>query len=234
MARPFPPCLQLHGLVFPRWFNTAKPGPNDATRIVDRAKSGLEVVGNVIILLVGLVIIGGVPYLLFSDLLGNEGHVKWFSDALQRVRHDPNVIKFVGTPIKGYGDSSHSRMARNRQIGYTITHDRRGEEHMLIRFFIEGPVNTGTVKMDLVRNPQHPDTWQYNYLLVEVPGHGLPSWRLVLDTTQPAPPPAWQETALDMYQTISKSVIYGKDLVVGSTLHGYDIVKEWINSRWNK
>ncbi|KAJ1981692.1 mitochondrial import inner membrane translocase subunit tim21 [Dimargaris verticillata] len=195
----------------------------------DRLGSATKTAINVVVIATGLVILGGVPYLLFSDLVGSEGHMKWFSDALQRVRHSPDAIQLVGTPIKGYGDPSSSRMARNRPIAHNMMVDRHGVEHMLIRFYIEGPKNSGTVKVDLCKAPN--GQWQYQYLLVEVPGQGLPSWKVVIDTQSPPPPPAWKETLTDVGTYLHTLGVASWETTRAHTAQGWTIVQEWLESR---
>ncbi|KAJ1915469.1 mitochondrial import inner membrane translocase subunit tim21 [Tieghemiomyces parasiticus] len=195
--------------------------------LIYRVQSAARTTGNLAVICVGLAILGGVPYFLFSDLLGSEGHIRWFSDALQRIRHDPDVIKYVGTPIKGYGDPG-SRMARNRTINHTLTRDARGVEHLLIRFYIEGPKDTGTVKLELSKDAR--GAWHYNYILVEVPGHGRSSWRIVVDTSRPAPPPAWRETLADTQAFIVTEGCRAWHVTKQCSLVAYDHARDWIAS----
>ncbi|KAJ1992848.1 mitochondrial import inner membrane translocase subunit tim21 [Dimargaris cristalligena] len=196
--------------------------------LLDRTRNALGTLGNLAVVLAGLTVLCGLPYFLFADLVGDEGHIKWFSDALQRVRRDPNVQERIGSPIKGFGDPSQSRMSRNRTIGHMITQDRHGVEHMVMRFFIEGPLNSGTVKLELVKGPE--GHWQYRYILVEVPGQGLPSWRIVVDTEQPPPPPAWREIVKDSSEFVYEKSVTLAESVRLLSLATYDQVKEWIET----
>ncbi|KAL1914317.1 uncharacterized protein VTP21DRAFT_9010 [Calcarisporiella thermophila] len=129
---------------------------------------------NIGVIALGVGIMGTLVYVVWSEFFGSSS-TNTFSDALEKIRVNEELQQILGHPIKGHGEPSQSRRRRNRRIAYQIVEDTKGNEHMLMRFFVEGPGATGTVHLDMVRDER--GKWDYHYLFVDVPGYGLPSKR---------------------------------------------------------
>lgn len=66
---------------------------------------------------------------------------------LWRAVHPKQLSKILGSPIMGHGEPSHSRMRRNRRIQHQIVKDSDGKDHLFMRFYVEGPNESGTVQL---------------------------------------------------------------------------------------
>jgi import inner membrane translocase subunit TIM21 len=59
-------------------------------------------------------------------------------------------------------------MRRNRRILHQLAQDSEGREHLLMRFYVEGPDNEGTCMVNMVKDDN--GKWEYRQLYVDVPG----------------------------------------------------------------
>lgn len=46
--------------------------------------------------------------------------------------------------------------------------DAEGKEHLLMRFYVEGPNNEGVAHLEMVKDQRN--KWEYKYLFVDIPG----------------------------------------------------------------
>lgn len=46
--------------------------------------------------------------------------------------------------------------------------DAEGKEHLLMRFYVEGPANEGIAHLEMVKDQRN--KWEYKYLFVDIPG----------------------------------------------------------------
>ncbi|ORX57050.1 TIM21-domain-containing protein [Hesseltinella vesiculosa] len=134
---------------------------------------------NFTVIGVGLALTLGLVYVVGSELFGTQSSTNIFSDALERARQNEEIIELIGEPIKGHGAPSRNRMKRNRRIQYQLVNDQQGNEHLLMRFYVEGPNNEGTGMVDMIKDDK--GKWVYRQLYVDVPGQGLPSRRIHLN-----------------------------------------------------
>ncbi|KAK9694905.1 mitochondrial import inner membrane translocase subunit tim21 [Basidiobolus ranarum] len=134
---------------------------------------------NLGIIALGVGILGTIVYYLSSELFGSESSTHVFGDALDKIRVNDELQAVLGSPIKGYGEPSSSQRRRNRRIASQVVDDAAGTTHMLMRFFVEGPDNTGEAHVDMTKTGK--GKWEYRYLYVDVPGRGLPSKRVVVE-----------------------------------------------------
>lgn len=49
-----------------------------------------------------------------------------------------------------------------------IVLDAEGKEHLLMRFYVEGPDNEGTAHLEMIKDQR--GKWEYKYLFVDIPG----------------------------------------------------------------
>ncbi|RUP44735.1 LOW QUALITY PROTEIN: TIM21-domain-containing protein [Jimgerdemannia flammicorona] len=122
--------------------------------------------------------VGALTYYILSELMGSQSSTAIFSDALEKARSNPELQDLIGTPMKGHGEPSRNRMRRNRRVSYQIANDMQGNEHLLMRFYVEGPNGEGTGFLEMVKDTV--GKWEYKYIFVDVPGQGLPSKRIFL------------------------------------------------------
>lgn len=127
-----------------------------------------KVSANIGLILAGTAITGTILYYVGSELFGTQSSTHIFSDALERVRQHEELSSMLGSPIKGHGEPSRSRMRRNRRILHQLAQDSEGREHLLMRFYVEGPDNEGTCMVNMVKDDN--GKWEYRQLYVDVPG----------------------------------------------------------------
>ncbi|CAG8478167.1 13820_t:CDS:2, partial [Ambispora leptoticha] len=132
----------------------------------EKAAGAAKATINLGIVALGVGVFGTLVYLLFSELFGANSSTKIFGEALEKIRANSECQKLLGTPIKGHGEpSSHPRQRRHR-VGSQIVKDTNGTEHLLMKFYVEGPENEGIAILDMIKNQQ--GKWAYKYLIVDV------------------------------------------------------------------
>ncbi|KAI8333945.1 TIM21-domain-containing protein [Chlamydoabsidia padenii] len=134
---------------------------------------------NLTVVAGGLALTAGLVYFIGSELFSSDSSTNIFSDAVDRVRSNQELVELLGTPIKGHGAPSRNRMKRNRRIQYQIVDDQFGKAHFFMKFYVEGPLNEGVGMVEMIKDEK--DKWTYKQLFVDVPGQGLPSRRIHLD-----------------------------------------------------
>ncbi|KAF7724357.1 hypothetical protein EC973_001145 [Apophysomyces ossiformis] len=134
---------------------------------------------NVGVILTGVAVTGALVYFVGSELFGSQSSTSIFSDAVDRVRKNEELVEILGEPIKGHGEPSRNRMRRNRRIRYQISNDQEGQPHLFMRFYVEGPNNEGTGMLEMIKDDK--DKWQYKQLFVDVPGPGFSQRRIYLE-----------------------------------------------------
>ncbi|KAK6596518.1 hypothetical protein H4I96_09170 [Botrytis cinerea] len=122
--------------------------------------------------LVGTALTGGVIYLLYTEVFGPESKTNQFNRAADQVKKDPRCIEILGDgkKIRAYGEATTSKWARAGPIASNISKDRRGVEHMVMHFNVEGPLNKGVVNLHMVKRPSESE-FAYKYLFLDVKGH---------------------------------------------------------------
>ncbi|KAG0227674.1 mitochondrial import inner membrane translocase subunit tim21 [Actinomortierella wolfii] len=134
----------------------------------------------------GVVLVGAIGYAIVSELFGPNSDTAIFGDALERLQ------EIIGTPMKGHGDPSTSKRRRNRRISSQIVLDGEGKEHLLMRFFVEGPDNEGTAHLEMVKDAR--GKWEYKYLFVDIPGGVRPAQRIFVEYNKFAGQPAVEDS----------------------------------------
>ncbi|KAI8059347.1 TIM21-domain-containing protein [Gongronella butleri] len=147
--------------------------PTQKVAAASKASFNFTVIG------VGVALTAGLVYVVSTELFGSQSSTNIFSDALERARHNEELITLIGEPMKGHGAPSRSRMRRNRRIQYQMVDDQQGNEHLLMKFYVEGPLSEGTGMVDMVKGDG--GKWVYRQLYVDVPGQGYPSRRIHLN-----------------------------------------------------
>ncbi|KAF9324756.1 mitochondrial import inner membrane translocase subunit tim21 [Podila minutissima] len=135
----------------------------------------------------GVVLVGVIGYAIISELFGSNSDTHIFGDALEKVRNNEKLQDIIGSPMKGHGEPSSSKRRRNRRIQSQVVLDGEGKEHLLMRFFVEGPDNEGTAHLEMVKDARN--KWEYKYLFVDIPGGVRPAQRIFVEYNKNAGQP---------------------------------------------
>ncbi|KAK3485949.1 import inner membrane translocase subunit tim-21, mitochondrial [Neurospora hispaniola] len=146
------------------------------TRLSTGEKAGRAVqqTFNFGLVILGVVLTGGIAYLLFTDVFSPESKTAYFNRAVDRIRADPRCVALLspGDPkkIAAHGEETHNKWRRARPIAATVEKDSRGVEHLKMHFHVEGPRGSGVVGLHLTKQPGH---WEHEYqtFYVDVRGH---------------------------------------------------------------
>ncbi|KAF9311407.1 hypothetical protein BG003_007446 [Podila horticola] len=130
---------------------------------------------------------GVIGYAIISELFGSNSDTHIFGDALEKVRSHEKLQDIIGSPMKGHGEPSSSKRRRNRRIQSQVVLDGEGKEHLLMRFFVEGPDNEGTAHLEMVKDARN--KWEYKYLFVDIPGGVRPAQRIFVEYNKNAGQP---------------------------------------------
>ncbi|KAJ6103742.1 L-galactonate dehydratase [Penicillium sp. IBT 16267x] len=133
---------------------------------------------NFVVVIAGVVLTGGVFYLLWTDVISPNSRTWQFEKAVDRVKDDARCIQLLGDrrEIKAFGENTSSKWARHRPIATTVEKDRLGREHLRMHFHVEGPLNSGIVHVHMMK-PLDQNEWEYQLLALDVKGHS----RIVLE-----------------------------------------------------
>ncbi|GAB2295936.1 mitochondrial import inner membrane translocase subunit tim21 [Dionaea muscipula] len=135
------------------------------------------------IILVAIGIAAAAAYGILQYLIFQPKEYKVFNKALERVQNDGQVKVRIGTPIKGFGQDSRNRAARQR-IPHRIWKDEDGVEHVEVHFYISGRDGNGKVEARMFKDEVDGE-WKFVSLIVYV---ASPSpARLILESYLPAP-----------------------------------------------
>ncbi|KAJ4294845.1 mitochondrial import inner membrane translocase subunit tim21 [Collariella sp. IMI 366227] len=122
----------------------------------------------------GMVILGlgGVGYVLYSEVFSPDSKTTYFNRAVDRIRADPRCLELLGDgkKITAYGEETYNKWRRARPIASTVTKDGQGNEHLMIQFNIQGPRGSGRVAMHLIKRAGSSD-YEYKYFFIDVRGH---------------------------------------------------------------
>lgn len=119
-----------------------------------------------IVILAGLGIAAAAAYGVFKELIFEPKEYKIFSKALEKIQNDSQVRVRIGSPVKGYGQESRNRAARQR-IPHRVWTDEDGAEHVEVNFYIRGPNGNGKVYCEMFKDKAD-NQWKYMYLIVDI------------------------------------------------------------------
>lgn len=124
------------------------------------------------IVVVGVVLAGGVGYFLYQDVFSPDSKTAYYNRAVDRIRKDPACLAVLGEAkkITAHGEETTNKWRRARPLASTLSTDAKGNDHLIMQFYVEGPLNNGVVHLHLVRRARH-DEFEYKYLFVDVKGH---------------------------------------------------------------
>ncbi|KAF9917322.1 mitochondrial import inner membrane translocase subunit tim21 [Lobosporangium transversale] len=146
---------------------------------------------NYTVVAVGVLLVGAIGYAIVTELFGANSDTHIFGDALEKVRKNEKLQEIIGSPMKGHGEPSSSKRRRNRRIHSQVVLDVEGKEHLLMRFYVEGPDNEGTAHLEMVKDRHN--NWEYKYLFVDIPGGVRPAQRIFVEYNKNAGQPAIED-----------------------------------------
>ncbi|KAL7629073.1 mitochondrial import inner membrane translocase subunit tim21 [Parahypoxylon ruwenzoriense] len=143
--------------------------------VTEKASRATQQSFNFGLVIVGLVLTGGVGYFLFQDVFSPESKTAYFNRAVDRIKKDSHCVALLGDgkKIVAHGEETFNKWRRARPIAYRKlphAYDAQGNQHMRMHFYVEGPLNNGTVNVHLIRHAGHND-FKYKYLTVDIKGH---------------------------------------------------------------
>ncbi|KAH8681352.1 TIM21-domain-containing protein [Xylariales sp. PMI_506] len=123
------------------------------------------------LVIVGIVLTGGVGYFLYQDVFSPDSKTAYFNRAVDRIKKDTDCIRLLGDPKKltAHGEETANKWRRARPIASTHKKDGQGNEHIILHFYVEGPLNNGTVNVHLTK-PVGANDFAYKYFFLDVPG----------------------------------------------------------------
>ncbi|KAF5006383.1 hypothetical protein FDECE_7229 [Fusarium decemcellulare] len=123
-------------------------------------------------ILVGLVLTGGVGYFLWTDVFSPDSKISNFNRAVNKIKDDPRCLEVLGDPkkITAHGDETFNKWRRARPVASQESTDAQGNQHLLMHFYVDGPLNNGIARLHMVRYRGQSD-YEYKYLFVDVKGH---------------------------------------------------------------
>ncbi|KAI0386025.1 import inner membrane translocase subunit tim-21, mitochondrial [Hypomontagnella monticulosa] len=138
----------------------------------EKASRATQQTFNFGMVVVGLVLTGGVGYFLYQDVFSPDSKTAYFNRAVDRIKKHPECVALLGDSKKiiAHGEETMNKWRRARPIASTLNTDAQGNQHLLMHFYIEGPLNNGIVNMHLTKRANH-DDFEYKYLYVDIRGH---------------------------------------------------------------
>ncbi|XP_038070171.1 mitochondrial import inner membrane translocase subunit Tim21-like [Patiria miniata] len=127
----------------------------------------------------GVVIVGiGVTAIMFyaigRELFASSSPNAVYTKAYKLCNKDSEIIKELGEPIKGFGETT--RRGRRRHVSH-LEYEQDGVKHMRMKFYIQGPKRKGTVHLEVKEGET--GKYEYRYLFVEL--NGYPHRTIVLE-----------------------------------------------------
>ncbi|GAP87276.1 putative mitochondrial import inner membrane translocase subunit TIM21 [Rosellinia necatrix] len=153
-------------------FNDTGFVPWSELSVVEKASRATQQSFNFGLVIVGLVLTGGVGYFLYQDVFSPDSKTAYFNRAVDRIKKNPVCLGVLGeaNKIVAHGDETANKWRRSRPIMSTLQTDAQGNDHLVMNFYVEGPLNHGAVHVHLVRRAGHSE-FEYKYLFVDVKGH---------------------------------------------------------------
>ncbi|KAK9468750.1 TIM21-domain-containing protein [Lipomyces arxii] len=129
----------------------------------------------------GLGLSGLVIWSLYDALVKPSGDVQVFENSTSLVESNFDCQKVFGSKMKFHGESD-SRWARNRPPASGHSLDRFGNEHLFMRYTVEGNGVLGSVFLEKIRLKDS-DKFEYKQLIVEI---GKTRIHVISDALDPA------------------------------------------------
>lgn len=127
---------------------------------------------NLGMILVGVVLTGGVSYFLWHDVFSPDSKTSQFNRAVDKIKDDERCLELLGQAkkISAHGDETFNKWRRARPVASSERQDPDGTQHILMHFYVEGPLNNGVSRLHMVKYPNASE-FTYKYLYLDVKGH---------------------------------------------------------------
>ncbi|XP_030380550.1 mitochondrial import inner membrane translocase subunit Tim21 isoform X2 [Scaptodrosophila lebanonensis] len=117
----------------------------DVRPIGEKIKENTKTASYGALIAAGLGVTGFMLFAIFRELFSSTSPNNIYADALERVVEDPRVQDAIGSPIKGFGETS--RRGRRQHVAH-ISFERNGVPHMRMQFYVQGLRNKATVHLE--------------------------------------------------------------------------------------
>ncbi|KAK9375714.1 TIM21-domain-containing protein [Lipomyces chichibuensis] len=97
-----------------------------------------------------------------------SGDVQVFNHTTEIVKRNPECQRLIGRRMSFHGESAGTnRWTRNRPVASSRVKDQFGNEHILMRFCVEGDLGEGIVQLDMTKKSGK-EKFEYRYLHVHI------------------------------------------------------------------
>ncbi|KAJ4225364.1 mitochondrial import inner membrane translocase subunit tim21 [Fusarium solani] len=153
-------------------FNDTGYVPWSQLSVAEKAGRATQQTVNFGMILIGLVLTGGVTYFMWTEVFSPDSKISNFNRAVDRIKDDPRCLELLGDAkkISAHGDETFNKWRRARPVASTESVDAQGNQHLLMHFYVEGPLNNGVARLHMIRHRGQGD-YEYKYFFVDVKGH---------------------------------------------------------------
>ncbi|EQL02599.1 hypothetical protein G6O67_000690 [Ophiocordyceps sinensis] len=153
-------------------FNDTGSVPWSELSSAEKAARATQQSFNFGLIMAGLVLTGGVGYLLWTEVFSPDGKISQFNRAVNKIKKDSRCIELLGDPkhIMAHGDENFSKWRRARPIASSERTDPQGNAHLVMRFHVDGSLQNGVAQLHLVKR-RGESNYEYKYLFLDVKGH---------------------------------------------------------------
>ncbi|CAG9536022.1 unnamed protein product [Cercopithifilaria johnstoni] len=107
---------------------------------------------------VSMIMMGGMAYLLYEEMLAPGAPQTVFSKALSLIKKDPDCLRLLGDSIMGYVKGR----GRMKQVAYHI-YKKDGNDRTRVVFNVKGTRREGIATCEMERSN---GTWEWRFLIV--------------------------------------------------------------------
>ncbi|VDO29106.1 unnamed protein product [Onchocerca flexuosa] len=107
---------------------------------------------------VSMIVMGGMAYLLYEEMLSPGAPQTVFSKALSLIKKDPECHKLLGDSIMGYVEGR----GRMKQVPHHI-YKKDGKDRTRVMFNVKGTRREGIATCEMEKNN---GTWEWRFLIV--------------------------------------------------------------------
>ncbi|KAL7053479.1 hypothetical protein AAHC03_027088 [Spirometra sp. Aus1] len=137
-----------------------------STSLKQRVSQSAADAGYTTVIIGGIALTGVIFYVIGNELFSKKSPTRVYEDALKLCANDQRVQDLLGSSITGCGEAN--RRGRRTRVASSSWSDKEGRQHMTMRFFLKGPVASGTAHLEVYENDKK--EFEYRYLVVEVDG----------------------------------------------------------------
>ncbi|KAK9327072.1 TIM21-domain-containing protein [Lipomyces starkeyi] len=151
-------------------FESLETGPAEGTvaKVWNGTKRAFSFSFYTIFVASGFVAACYVIWSLVQTFVLPSGDVQVFNHSTEIVKRNPECQRLIGRRMSFHGESAGTnRWTRNRPVASSRVKDQFGNEHILMRFYVEGDLGDGIVQLDMTKNSGK-DKFEYRYLHVHI------------------------------------------------------------------